>query len=186
MDIRRFRPRWLTVTELANRGGGHTGTIVEVREQRMYNPHRLEPEQQPVIVFDDCLLVPNKGMADTLEGLYGRETVAWHGRRICVFTRRVEYTNRKTGEVCIRVERAVSPAADAQDAEAPTADHVAEAEGAPISITKTGAPAPTPTLPRWEPVVSAPGLPPAGELFGPKPEAGFDFDFDYDPKGWQK
>jgi hypothetical protein len=100
MDMSRHLRRWLNDAELARREhGAYEGTIADVVEEVVRNPYTTRQEEVPVVVFaDGWRLVPNFGMRAQLVAMFGAETDAWRGKRIRVFRRRTERTNKTTGE----------------------------------------------------------------------------------------
>lgn len=111
-------PTWLTLEELRRRGGSYTGTVAEVRVGRHRNKFRFENrkavyEEQPVVVFaDGAMWIPNRSALRALVARFGHESDRWVGERLEVFVHAVEHTDKETGEVRTRHERAVRAAED--------------------------------------------------------------------------
>jgi hypothetical protein len=103
VDMRRHLKSWLNDTELARLGDTFEGVIENVTEQEVRNRYTAARELHPIIKFDDGhVCIPNIGMRQALIGLFGPETDDWRGRRVQIFRRQVERTDKTTGVVKAR------------------------------------------------------------------------------------
>ncbi len=105
----RHLKNWINDAELQRRDGRYTGIIANVVEEEVRNRYTARREVQPVVEFDDgWRIIPNLSMRRALIEIFGTpETTRWIGRRIVIFRRRVERTDRASGEIRERFEKAV-------------------------------------------------------------------------------
>jgi len=115
MDMNRFLHHRLTNAKLMEfLEFRYEGRICNVVEEEVFNKFKLtKTERVPNIMFDDGWeWIPNLAARRQLSEAWGPETDGWVGRRMAIFLRSVDRTEKKSGRLVEALEKNVEPLPD--------------------------------------------------------------------------